>query len=168
MGSLRPAWVAGAIEHRIASTIDRTCVELLLSSRLDVMEVRDLSEIISVEVMRLQGGLAVDATIFSNPSKGSIMFCGEDLRLDRPVFLTRWDLVMSGHVPRDEVIRMDRRSCSIVPIEWPRLDRVGESLIDGGSIDVDVCVSDVSRVARYRFASDIDGEHGECRSRLIA
>lgn len=156
--SERRPWMRRMMEQRAVNAIERACVDSMLSSCGDPIEVADLSELISEETFRMSGA----------PSRGSTIFVSPAFSLDRPVFMSHWELVVSWSVPKNDAVRMHWNSGSIVPIGWPRLDRIGEILLDGGSIEVHILVDAGESIVRYRFADRGDMGVVVCPSRLIA
>lgn len=139
-----PSYLRHHVERRVANAIDRSFVDVVLSACDGTTDVGDLSEIISIECHRMAE--CSGSTICSSPA----------IWLDRAVFMSNWDLVITGHVPHGHAIRVDRGRCSVIPCGWPRVDRLASHLMDGGTVGVTICVAEASAVARYRFVGDRD------------
>ncbi len=139
-------WMGRELERRAVNAIERACVDSMLSACGDPVEVADLSELILQEDFRLS----------EDPSREGAVFVSPHFWLDRPIFTFRWELAVSWSVPKHDAVRMDRRSCSIILDGWPRLDRIGDVLLEGGKIGLSILVSVDGSVARYRFVGTAD------------
>jgi hypothetical protein len=134
-----PSYLRYNVERYVAKVIDRSFMSVVLSACDGTTDVEDVSEIISIESRRLaecDGG-----TICSTPSIG----------LYRAVFMPNWGLVITGHVPHGHAIRIDKGRCWVIPRGWPRVDRMASYLMDGGTMMFEICIEEVSAVARYGF-----------------
>lgn len=140
------------VELRVVRAIDQAFIDVVLSACDGTIEVGDLSDIVSIECHRFP------------ECRGSTICSGPGFRLDRPVFMSNWDLVIIGHLPHGEVVRIDHGRCSLIPGGWPRIDGLASHLMDGGTMLITICIEEASAVARYRFVED-RGEQDANQSR---
>lgn len=137
--SLPRSYLRYNVERRLVSRIDSVIAKMMLSVCDGATDVGNLSDIISIECHRLSE--CWWGTIFSWPG----------ILIDRPIFMSHWDLVITGQIPHGEAVRMDRDRCSLITDGWPRVDRLADHLMDGGTIRITICIEESSAVARYRF-----------------
>jgi len=129
------------VERDIAAMIERSCIDETLSACHESTDVEDLADVVHIEAGRTDASARLGSTILLHPS----------FRLHQQIVATHWDIIVSPLIPFVGAMRVDRGCCSIVPLRWPRLDRIAMILLNGGTIDLAVCIKTKDAVAKYRF-----------------